>query len=87
VFGKPLIGLNFLQLKREADFRFGMVRIRENAESIAFYRGEAQEQQQVRRRFAAAFDTNNRLSSSQQQAERCGNEHHLPILDAWLGLG
>jgi putative ATP-binding cassette transporter len=65
VFGKPLIGLNFLQLKREADFRFGMVRVRENAESIAFYRGEAQESQQVRRRFAAAFDNYNRLIRSQ----------------------
>jgi len=65
IFGKPLIGLNFLQLRREADFRFGMVRIRENAESIAFYRGEAQEQQQVRRRFAAAFDNYNRLIRSQ----------------------
>ncbi len=65
VFGKPLIGLNFLQLKREADFRFGMVRIRENAESIAFYRGEAQESQQARKRFAAAFDNYNRLIRSQ----------------------
>ena len=65
VFGKPLIGLNFLQLKREADFRFGMVRIRENAESIAFYRGEAQESQQVRKRFTAAFDNYSRLIRSQ----------------------
>lgn len=65
VFGRPLMGLNFLQLKREADFRFGMVRIRENAESIAFYRGEAQESQQARRRFAAAFDNYNRLIRSQ----------------------
>ncbi len=65
VFGKVLLGLNFMQLRREADFRFGMVRIRENAESIAFYRGEAQESQQVRRRFAAAFDNYNRLIRSQ----------------------
>ncbi|MBZ0142682.1 MAG: ABC transporter ATP-binding protein, partial [Rhodocyclaceae bacterium] len=65
VFGRPLLGLNFMQLKREADFRFGMVRIRENAESIAFYRGEVQESQQVRRRFAAAFDNYNRLIRSQ----------------------
>ena len=43
VFGKILIGLNFYQLKREANFRFSMVRIRENAEAIAFYRGEARE--------------------------------------------
>ncbi len=61
VFGKPLLTLNFMQLRREADFRFGLVRIRENAESIAFYRGEAQETRQVRKRFAAAFDNFNRL--------------------------
>lgn len=61
VFGKPLLGLNFMQLKREADFRFGMVRVRENAESIAFYHGEAQESKQVRRRFDAAFDNYSRL--------------------------
>jgi putative ATP-binding cassette transporter len=65
IFGKPLIGLNFTQLKREADFRFGMVRIRENAEPIAFYRGEAQEAQQARQRFAAAFENFNRLIRKQ----------------------
>ena len=56
VYGKRLVSLNFLQLRREADFRFSLVRVRENAESIAFYRGEAQEQQQVKTRFNAAFD-------------------------------
>ncbi len=65
VFGKVLIGLNFRQLKREADFRFGLVRIRENAESIAFYRGEAQESLQIKRRFTKAFDNFNRLIKSQ----------------------
>jgi putative ATP-binding cassette transporter len=67
IFGKPLIGLNFAQLKREADFRFGMVRIRENAEQIAFYRGEAQEAQQARQRFAAAFENYVRLIRKQLQ--------------------
>jgi putative ATP-binding cassette transporter len=54
-FGKVLIGLNFYQLKREADFRFSLIRIRENAESIALYRGEAQESQHVKKRFHEAF--------------------------------
>lgn len=36
VFGKPLVRLNFEQLKREANLRFSLVRIRENAEAIAF---------------------------------------------------
>jgi vitamin B12/bleomycin/antimicrobial peptide transport system ATP-binding/permease protein len=51
-FGSPLIQLNFWQLRREADFRFSLVRLRENAESIAFYRGEGQE----RTRIDATFD-------------------------------
>ena len=41
--GRKLIGLNFDQQKYEADFRFSMMRVRENSESIAFYRGEAAE--------------------------------------------
>lgn len=42
--GKGLIGLNFRQQRYEADFRFGLVRVRENAEGIALYRGESSEQ-------------------------------------------
>ena len=41
--GRPLIGLNFNQQKFEANFRFSLVRFRENAESIALYAGEADE--------------------------------------------
>ncbi len=61
VFGKVLIGLNFYQLKREANFRFSLVRIRENAEAIAFYRGEAQESWQVGQHFNEAFSNFNKL--------------------------
>ncbi|MDN3922958.1 ABC transporter ATP-binding protein/permease [Roseateles violae] len=55
VFGVPLIKLNFWQLRREADFRFGLMRLRENAEAIAFYRGEQQERAQIERRFDAVY--------------------------------
>jgi vitamin B12/bleomycin/antimicrobial peptide transport system ATP-binding/permease protein len=41
--GRPLIRLNFQQEQREADFRFALVRLRENAEGVALYRGEAAE--------------------------------------------
>ncbi|MBQ3451550.1 MAG: ABC transporter ATP-binding protein/permease [Selenomonadaceae bacterium] len=41
--GRRLIALNFDQQKYEADFRFSMMRVRENSESIAFYRGEPNE--------------------------------------------
>ena len=61
VFGKILIGLNFYQLRREADFRFSLVRIRENAEAIAFYRGEAQESLQIGEYFNAAFSNFSKL--------------------------
>ena len=55
LFGRPLIRLNFWQLKREADFRFRLMRLRENAESIAFYRGEQQERHQLDQRLRAAL--------------------------------
>ncbi len=61
VFGKVLIGLNYYQLKREANFRFSLVRIRENAEAIAFYRGEAQESRSVGQFFDSVFSNFNKL--------------------------
>jgi putative ATP-binding cassette transporter len=50
--GKPLVGQNFNQQRYEADFRFGLIRIRENAEPVALYRGESEEQVQLHSRFA-----------------------------------
>jgi putative ATP-binding cassette transporter len=41
--GRPLIGLNFRKQRLEANFRFGLVRTRENSEAIALYAGEGQE--------------------------------------------
>ncbi|MGZ9275427.1 MAG: ABC transporter ATP-binding protein/permease, partial [Nitrospira sp.] len=43
LIGYRLIGLNYLQYQKEADFRYSLVRVRDNAESIAFYRGEKRE--------------------------------------------
>ena len=54
--GKPLIAQNFQQQRFEANFRFGLIRIREHAEPIALYRGEAQEQAQLQDRFARVRD-------------------------------
>ena len=61
VFGQPLVQLNFEQLKKEADFRFGLVRVRENAEAIAFNQGEEQESTQIKSRFMSAFDNYKKL--------------------------
>ncbi|HUL42013.1 MAG TPA: ABC transporter ATP-binding protein/permease [Burkholderiales bacterium] len=41
--GRPLVQLNFAQQRFEADFRFSMMRLRENAESVALYGGEKRE--------------------------------------------
>jgi putative ATP-binding cassette transporter len=55
VFGRVLIGINFEQLKKEANFRYGLVRIQENAEAIAFYQGQKQESDQAQQRFLEAY--------------------------------
>jgi len=49
--GWPLIGLNFNQQRFEADFRYNLVRFRENMEGVALYRGEEDELTTFRGRF------------------------------------
>jgi vitamin B12/bleomycin/antimicrobial peptide transport system ATP-binding/permease protein len=51
--GRPLIGLSFQQQRLEADFRFNLVRVRENAEGIALYHGELPERTGLLGRFQA----------------------------------
>jgi putative ATP-binding cassette transporter len=51
--GRPLVRLNFGQQGYEADFRFALVRFRENTEGVALYRGEADELRSFRARFRA----------------------------------
>jgi vitamin B12/bleomycin/antimicrobial peptide transport system ATP-binding/permease protein len=54
--GRPLVGLNFQQQRYEADFRFNLVRLRENAESVAFYRGEPRELRSFLHLFGSVID-------------------------------
>lgn len=54
--GRPLIALNYHQQRYEADFRFSLMRLRENSESIAFYGGERQEEINFSQRFKKVFD-------------------------------
>jgi putative ATP-binding cassette transporter len=49
--GSPLVSLDFQQQRLEADFRFNLVRVRENAEQIALLRGEPAERQRLSDRF------------------------------------
>jgi putative ATP-binding cassette transporter len=52
--GRKLVRLHYHQYEKEADFRYGLVRVRDNAESIAFYRGEKREHLDLFNRLAAA---------------------------------
>lgn len=52
LIGRPLVGLNFNQQRYEADFRFNLVRTRENSEQIALLRGEGAEQERLGERFS-----------------------------------
>jgi putative ATP-binding cassette transporter len=54
--GRPLVPLNFDQQRLEANFRFSLVRLRENAESVALYRGEAMELSVFQERFRGVFE-------------------------------
>ncbi|MBV9017247.1 MAG: ABC transporter ATP-binding protein/permease [Alphaproteobacteria bacterium] len=49
--GNPLVGLLYNQQRYEADFRFSLVRLREHAESVAFYGGESREYDVFQNRF------------------------------------
>ena len=59
--GRPLIRLSNRQQSVEADFRFSLVRLREEAESIALYGGEEQERGIALGRFRALYDNFKRL--------------------------
>lgn len=54
--GRPLISLNFNQLKKEANYRYKLVNVRDNAESIAFYRADRKELTRTRQRLKGALD-------------------------------
>jgi vitamin B12/bleomycin/antimicrobial peptide transport system ATP-binding/permease protein len=57
VIGRPLVGVNFALERYNADFRYRMVRIRENAESIALYHGEPVEERRLRWAFTRIYAT------------------------------
>ncbi|MBX9594210.1 MAG: ABC transporter ATP-binding protein/permease, partial [Roseomonas sp.] len=53
LIGRPLIRLNFLQQRVEADFRYALVRLRDNVEGVALHQGEADEKRGLLSRFNA----------------------------------
>ncbi|XP_041989904.1 ABC transporter D family member 2, chloroplastic-like isoform X1 [Salvia splendens] len=82
--GRDLVTLNFLQEKKEADFRYGLVRVRENAESIAFYGGEENEIQLLLQRFSSAFENLSQLLISSRNLDffTSGYRYLIQILPA-----
>ncbi|XP_028553563.1 ABC transporter D family member 2, chloroplastic-like [Dendrobium catenatum] len=82
--GKGLVNLNFMQEKKEADFRYALVRVRENAESIAFYGGEKNEKQLLLDRFKRAFENLSQLLISSRNLEffTSGYRYLIQILPA-----
>jgi vitamin B12/bleomycin/antimicrobial peptide transport system ATP-binding/permease protein len=50
--GKPLVALNVTQQRYEADFRYSLIRFRENAEAIALYRAQDAEAQSIKKHFS-----------------------------------
>ena len=65
--GRRLIPLNFQKQRFEANFRFGLVRVRENAEGIALYNGEQREAEALNARFADVFANGWRVLFTQAQ--------------------
>ncbi|WP_082922675.1 ABC transporter ATP-binding protein/permease [Halothiobacillus diazotrophicus] len=65
--GNPLIWLNFNQQRLQADFRFSLVRLRENSEAVALYGGEPKEEAQFKHRFDRVFDNYKRLILRQKR--------------------
>ncbi len=67
IVGRRLIPLNFQRQQYEANFRFSLVRVRENAEGIALYRGEEREAEALNARFADVFANGWRVVFTQAQ--------------------
>ena len=65
--GNKLVSLNYVQQRYEADFRFSMMRLRENAESVAFYAGEGHEGGIFKNRFKLLLENFWQIITKQKQ--------------------
>ena len=88
LIGRPLVRINFALERYNADFRYRMVRIRENAESIALYHGEPVEERRLQRRLHPHLRHLVGLHEVQQAADlahlvlRPGGHRSFPIIVA-----
>jgi putative ATP-binding cassette transporter len=60
-YGKPLVSINYQQQRVEADFRFLLIRLRENAEQVALYNGADTERKHASRAFQGIYDNWRRI--------------------------
>ena len=77
--GKDLVRLNYEQLTKEANFRYSLVRWRENAESIAFYDGEDQEGNAVGKRLKSVLGNARDIIAAQRNLEFFTNGYRFMI--------
>eukprot|EP00566_Odontella_aurita_P009036 CAMPEP_0113570514 /NCGR_PEP_ID=MMETSP0015_2-20120614/25018_1 /TAXON_ID=2838 /ORGANISM="Odontella" /LENGTH=828 /DNA_ID=CAMNT_0000473317 /DNA_START=189 /DNA_END=2675 /DNA_ORIENTATION=+ /assembly_acc=CAM_ASM_000160 len=86
LLGRKLVGLNFEKLQREADFRYSLVRIRDNAESIAFYAGEDIEGREVTTRLEGVIDTKGKIIVAERDVDffTTSYRYFIQILPVWV---
>ena len=77
--GKDLVRLNYDQLTKEANFRYSLVRWRENAESIAFYAGEDLEGRAIGQRLKEVIANSRELIGTQRNLEFFTNGYRFMI--------
>src|SRR6202042_2305091 len=65
--GRPLVSLNVARQCFDADFRFSLVRFRENAESVALYGGEPVELKLFKERFGSVFENFRQIMKRQKR--------------------
>ncbi len=87
LIGRRLVRLNFNQLRYEADFRYGLVHVRDSAESIAFYQGEAPERARIFDRFRSVLRNFNLLIGWQRNLSFFTTAYsYLPVVLPYLVL-
>jgi len=84
--GRKLIGLNFEKLQKEANFRYSLVRLRDQAESIAFYAGEDVEGREISNRLDKVIDNRKKIIGAQRNLEffTTGYQYFIQILPVWV---
>jgi vitamin B12/bleomycin/antimicrobial peptide transport system ATP-binding/permease protein len=87
LFGRRLVKLNFNQLRYEADFRYSLIHVRDNTESIAFYQGEESESSNIAKRFRNVLKNFNLLIGWQRNLSFFTTAYsYLPVVLPFLVL-